>query len=182
MVKKLGAKSKTEWSSITKNTDFPIELPKSPSTYYKNRGWNGWGDWLGTNTIAPQNKKFMTFNNARIFIRSLNLKNIQEFKDFCLPNNIPNAPGVVYKDKGWLGWIDFLGNETRINPSRKDFYSFKTAKNKVCRMKIGSVNEWKKYCLNKTKDPMLPSHPERIYKDEWKGWADFLGKSQNNSK
>jgi hypothetical protein len=27
----------------------------------------------------------------------------------------------------------------------------------------------------KINDPRLPSHPERVYKNNWRGWGDFLG-------
>jgi hypothetical protein len=82
---------------------------------YKNEGWIGWGDWLGTGHIAAQNKKFRKFNQSRDFIRRLNLNKIEEWKAYCKsgkkPDDIPNAPQNVYKDKGWKGWADFLGKE-----------------------------------------------------------------------
>ena len=38
-----------------------------------------------------------------------------------------------------------------------------------------TTNDWKKYSKNKR--PLnIPSNPDKKYKGEWKGWADFLGK------
>jgi len=32
---------------------------------------------------------------------------------------------------------------------------------------------------SKTKRPLnIPGHPDNIYKKEWKGWDDFLGKKK----
>jgi len=45
----------------------------------------------------------------------LNLKNWSEWSEYCKsgkkPINIPNAPKIIYKNKGWKGISDFLGKE-----------------------------------------------------------------------
>ena len=38
---------------------------------YKNKGWIGMGDWLGTGTIANQQKEYRSFEDAREFVHSL---------------------------------------------------------------------------------------------------------------
>jgi hypothetical protein len=40
---------------------------------------------------------------------------------------------------------------------------------------ITSCDEWNNF-RRKNKKIIIPSHPERVYEDQWKGWADFLGK------
>ena len=70
------------------------------------------GDWLGTGTIAPQAKKFLSFDEAREYVRKLGIKNSTHWRKYKdRPENIPSKPNVKYKIKGWKGWKDFLGNE-----------------------------------------------------------------------
>ena len=69
--------------------------------------------WLGTGTIAPRLRKYRTFNEARKFVRSLKLKNGEEWKAYKrsgkLPIDIPAAPQHAYLKKGWQGMRDWLG-------------------------------------------------------------------------
>ena len=39
----------------------PADIPANPNRTYKNNGWNGFGDWFGTGTIAPRLKRIPTF-------------------------------------------------------------------------------------------------------------------------
>jgi hypothetical protein len=78
-----------------------------------------WIDWLGTNRIADQNRKFCPFNEAREFARSLNLSSESEwriyYKSGKKPNDIPIKPDKSYQDKGWISWGDWLGTGTLAN-------------------------------------------------------------------
>ena len=60
----------------------PSDIPASPDNVYKDKGWISWGDWLGTGTIAPNQRKFRKFREARIFVRELNLKTLAEWRAF----------------------------------------------------------------------------------------------------
>ena len=122
----LGLKSQKEWflyakGILRKNEVKPDNIPACPERTYKNKGWKGWGDWLGTGTIANYNKIYKPFKEARKFAKSLNLKTSSEWNQYIKreikgkpkkPNHIPNGPGGVYKDKGWKGWGDWLGTGT----------------------------------------------------------------------
>jgi hypothetical protein len=72
------------------------------------------GDWLGTGTVAPQNKQFLSFQDAREFARSRNLTSLKEWQKFCIsaekPENIHSHPDQRYKDE-WIGWGDWLGTD-----------------------------------------------------------------------
>ena len=37
-------------------------IPSAPDRKYKNEGWKGWGDFLGTNRVANKNKKLLNSN------------------------------------------------------------------------------------------------------------------------
>ena len=96
----------------------PLDIPANPREIYKNSGWMGFGDWLGTETIAPRSRKFLIFNKAREFARSLSLRSQREWYQFCkgeipgkgtLPLDIPTTPSRTYKSKGWINFGDWLG-------------------------------------------------------------------------
>ena len=78
-------------------------MPSLPHKIYKNEGWISVGDWLGTNSVASFNRKYRPFKKSREFIRSLKLKNSEEWDVYCKsgkkPEDIPATPWNVYK--GW---------------------------------------------------------------------------------
>jgi hypothetical protein len=78
-VRSLGLKSVKEWDESCKSGRIPESIPRNPSSHYKDKGWNSWGDFLGTGTIAPFNKVFRPFVEAREFVRSLGLKTKNEY-------------------------------------------------------------------------------------------------------
>lgn len=53
------------------------------------------GDWLGTGNIAPKNRYFRPFEEAREFVHSFKLKDYNEWKEYCKtdkPDNTPSNP------------------------------------------------------------------------------------------
>src|SRR5215211_8547646 len=128
-------------------------------------------DWLGTNTMAPQRKNYLSFNEVREFARSLKLQGKEEWykyvKEKGLPDGIPRRPDVMYRKQGWNGWRDFIGT---------DFLPFHEAKKYAISLGLKYIREWFKHARGKGLPEGIPIHPEKVYKDEgWKGWDDFLG-------
>ena len=68
--------------------------------------------------IGKTRKNWRPFEEARVFARSLQLKGwverYQYRKSGERPNDIPANPEKIYKNDGWKGMIDWLGNEGRI--------------------------------------------------------------------
>ena len=58
---------------IRKNGEVGVEIPAGHARVYQNKGWKGYGDWLGTEGVANQNLDFFTFSEARKFVHSLEL-------------------------------------------------------------------------------------------------------------
>ena len=48
--------SKKYWKEYYKSGKKPIDIPAAPDRIYKNKGWKGMGDWLGTGSIGGQEK------------------------------------------------------------------------------------------------------------------------------
>lgn len=192
-VRGLGLKSGTEWTKYCKGELLnkpkkPADIPSGPVNIYKNTGWINWGDWLGTEYIADQFKKYRPFKKARTFVRKLNLKNNIEWREYCLnkmpekgkkPEDIPAAPTRTYSSD-WINWGDWLGTNFVAQYLRK-YRSFKKARIFVRKLNLTSQTEWRKYCRGELKAKGLkpkdiPSEPIKVYKDiGWNGFGDWLG-------
>ena len=112
----LGLKNRDEWSQLYRSSQLPDDIPAAPNQTYKDQGWVGYGDWLGTGTVAPRYRKYRPFKEARKFARNLGLKNTDEWREFCrsgqLPVDIPTGPDQAYKNHGWTGMRDWLGKDS----------------------------------------------------------------------
>jgi predicted helicase len=109
----LKLKNESEWREFTKSEKLPSDIPADPGGVYKYEGWAGFGDWLGTGTVAPRLRTYRTFKEARKFARSLGLNRRAQWSEFCksgkLPSDIPAAPNRTYRNKGWVSMGDWLG-------------------------------------------------------------------------
>jgi len=171
--------SRNAWRAYHRSGNKPDDIPASPETYYKNKGWNGIGDWLGTGTIAPQNKEYREFKEARRFVRRLKLKNNMEWRSYSKssdkPHDIPATPERIYLNKGWEGYGNWLG--TGAVASQKYVYKqFAEAREFVQKLNLKGQKEWLEYCKSGNKPANIPTKPERVYFiNGWKGIGDWLG-------
>ena len=74
---------------------------------------------MGTGRVADHLKTYRVFIHARAFARRLGLRSVSEWRAFVtgrlpdkgnLPTDIPSNPDNTYRDKGWRGYSDWLGN------------------------------------------------------------------------
>lgn len=162
-----------EWRKYCASGDKPHNIPALPNRVYKNKGWAGYGNWLGTNNTPTRNRNYWSFKKARSYIISLKLTNIYEWdfyrKSGKMPDEIPINPQCVYENTGWKGIPDWIGNG-----NTKDFISFEKAKQFIHSLHLKSHLDWVSW--SKTKRPHhIPSSPNVIYKTQWKNWGDWLG-------
>ncbi len=174
----LNLKSSTQWRAHTKTKGFPKDIPANPDRKYKGKGWVSMGDWLGTGAVATHLREYCSFEEARKYARSLNLKNVNQWvahtktKDFPR-DDIPVLPYKTYKGKGWISWGDWLGTE---NVHKKEVRSFEKAREYARSLNLKSQNQW--FAHTKTKDfpKDIPVVPSQKYKDKgWISWGDWLG-------
>ena len=121
----LGLTGRKKWLIWAKTVEKPEDIPASPPSVYKDKGWIDWGDWLGTGNTSPVNisnwaervgfiglESYLPFEEARAFVRKLGLKNSTEWTAWAKtsekPDSIPADPVRVYKDN-WLGIGDWIG-------------------------------------------------------------------------
>ena len=70
----LKLKNVSDWYKLSKKRILSKDIPLNAERVYKNKGWKGWGDFLGTGTIATKFRNFLPFKKARTYVRSLKLK------------------------------------------------------------------------------------------------------------
>jgi hypothetical protein len=176
LVHTFNLKSKSEWSKFCLSDKKPFSIPSSPQIVYRNK-WAGWGDFLGTFVVAPQNQIFVKYDEASKIVTKLGIKThgqwtkFKKSKDFH-KYNLPKAPEIVYDKKGWSGYPIFFGKEIIKK------LSFKKSKEFVLKLNIKNLVEWQVYSKNERPN-FIPSNPQNYYKDKWKSWKDFLGTSKD---
>ncbi len=155
------------WYDIISNGGLPADIPRAPFSVYKEKGWINWRDWTGRNKLS--------YDDAREFSRSLNLKTSIDWREYCkankLPPGMPSRPDRLYKDNGWNGWTDWLAYE-----KQERWRPFEEARDFARSLGFMKESEWKSYCFSGKRPPDIPAHPWRAYKD--KGWIsipDWLG-------
>ena len=171
IVKKFNFKNTADYLNFTKSKNFDMyryKLSARPSQYYKDE-WLGFLDYIGIDLIS--------FEEARKFARSLNLKTLVEWSKYTrrsdFPNNIPKTPNWHYRDSGWKTVMDFLGTE-------KKYCSYGEAKKFAQKLKMRTSYEWTNTVKNMKNFPEnMSKWPKTFFekKKEWLGWKDFLGDS-----
>jgi superfamily II DNA or RNA helicase len=190
-VMKLGLKSQKEWILYIqgKRPDLPAkpeELPGSPDKTYKGKGWSGVGHWLGTGAVADHLREYRSFDDALLFVRSLNLKSGRDWRRFCVtekPTDIPAKPNVTYLGKGWVSMGHWLGTGTVAPRLRKHtlYPSFSEAREYARKLGLKTQKEWEAFCLGEISG--LPPFPKNMSKSPretymgrgWKNMSDWLG-------
>ncbi len=193
-VRGLDLKSNSEWRKFCKGDlnakgTLPPDIPSNPNNTYVDKGWMGWGDWLGNGNVASQSLTYFPFRKARAFARSLDLKGQDEWRRFCkglilekgvLPQEIPSKPDRTYVSKGWMGYGDWLGTGN-ISNRLKQYRRFDDARAFVRNLTLKKRDEWVDYCKGKlsqrSKLPSdIPTQPGQVYANKgWSGWGDWLG-------
>jgi hypothetical protein len=123
----------------------PPEIPASPHIYYKDTGWNGYNDWLGTEN-KNLNREYRSFDSARKFARNLGLTSSENWLKYCKgdfnhlptkPEDIPTNVSRKYRDIGWNGMNDFLdAKEHRRIRRLTNAREFEEAREFVQKLKI----------------------------------------------
>ena len=54
-VRSLGLGSAAGWLALCKSGALPADIPSNPNKKYADEGWQGYGDWLGTEELATLN-------------------------------------------------------------------------------------------------------------------------------
>jgi len=183
-VHSLKLKSKQAWEKYCESGEKPNDIPVKPSDTYKNKGWKGWPDWLGTKRLSTKNIR--PFVQARKFARSLELNSEAEWKKYCesgeKPNDIPVKPSDTYKNKGWKSMPDWLGNDNVATQQQSQNYlTGKEAKilgRKVKKEIFGDKKITTKDWEDAHKAGKIPKELPRYFHNTWK--IKNMGKNEKS--
>ncbi len=178
-IQSLQLSSASEFREYCFSGNKPYDIPSNPHCVYIAKGWENWGDFLGTYYIADIFKEYLPFEDARTFVRKLRLRNDHDWREYCKsgkkPENIPSNPDNTYFEKGWLGIGDWLGTN-KIANAKKKFLSFNEARAFCWNLNLRNYVEWCNYRKLGDKPNKIPSNPDIVYKRKgWVGWGDWLG-------
>ena len=180
-----GIKSRQEWFEAGKSGKIPDNIPVDAQTHYKDNGWVSWGDFLGTGTVAPKDRDYLSYPEASAYAKTSGATSREQWKklgrDKKLPSNIPARPDVVYENNGWVSWDDFLGTG-RIVVDKISFEEGRGwARSDECKFK--TVAAWKKAASERKLPPGLPANPAVTYANKgWTSYGDWFGTGRIRSK
>jgi hypothetical protein len=155
----------------------PKNIPLKPYDVYKDK-WQGWGHFLGTNTVATYNIVWRNLEDALKFVHNLKLKNRKEWEDYCKsgkkPDDIPTGYSIVYGTQVTTGiWL----GTNRIKTNDRDYLEYDEAQKIVSVMGFKNNKEYRKAHKEGKIPSNIPSAADTSYKKRgtWKGWSHFLG-------
>lgn len=122
----------------------------------------------------------ISYNECKEIIKKYNIKSSSKWRNFTknksFPNNIPKNPRVVYLNRGWVSWGDFLGTGRIQDNMLVDYISYGEAKNIISKMGYNNLEEYKSDAKLGKIPNNIPNRPNRYYKNRgWVSWGDFLG-------
>lgn len=178
-IHKLKLNNQKEWQKYVKTKDRPHDIPVDPKRTYKGIGWKGYGDWLGTGTIANRDKEFLSYESAHAIVSIMGITSVKEWRKLyrlgVIPKDIPANPDTVYAISGWIGYGNWFGTGV-IASQKRIIFPFDKARPFVHKLKFRKLNEWREYCKSGNKPDNIPANPDHTYKGKgWKGFGDWLG-------
>ncbi len=166
--------SQKEWNDFAKTKKKPIDIPYSVATYYSNKGWNGWGKFLGTGRIASIDLEFVDYKTAQEYAEKNKIKTAHQWFNHIKtkkPEGIPANPQVVYEKKGFVGWIEFF--KKGVSTKNIKYYSYEKTKKTLKKLKIFSVTDFRNA---RKKGNLLPKEiPSKldVYYKKTGDWVSF---------
>ena len=168
--------SESEWRVWKKDNKLPNDIPATPERVYS-KEWQGWGNFLGTNRIANQDRRFKTFKETKTYAKNLGFKRKEDWISWAKSNerpyDTPADPVNVYSAE-WQGWGDFLGTNRIANEDRR-FKTFEDARAYAKDLGFERKKDWEKWAKSSERPIDIPAAPSLKYKNKgWISWHDWL--------
>jgi len=181
-IQKLNFTNRKSWKTYCSSGQKPPNIPSHPQVIYKDNGWLGMGDFLGTGNKTTTERKYRSFEEARAFVHTLGIKTYPEWRIFAktkeMPKDIPNSPLHVYKNTGWKGCGDWLGTGSVYMGTKgnRKYLPFEEARTFVHTLNLQNREDWWNYCQLGKRPKNIPPKPEPYYRGRgWSNWEDWLG-------
>ncbi|MBT7232241.1 MAG: hypothetical protein HN861_04330, partial [Rhodospirillaceae bacterium] len=168
----LGFRYEKEWRAFCETDQRPVDIPLQPRRTYRDKGWISIADWLGSDQLPTREELCRPYEEAKDYVRSLNLSDKSEWAEFVrsgsLPDDIPKNPKSMYADK-FEGFKVWLGTD-------KPFLPFHSARSFSRSLGLSNVDDWYEYKKSGKKPHNIPGKPNHVYRSEgWNGMKDWLG-------
>lgn len=119
--------------------------------------------------------KYQTYVEAKAAVANLKCSSREVYwKIYTIDLRLPRNPNERYAEKGWKGWLEFLGKDLPIH-----HYAYQEAQSVVQKRGWATKDQ---YLLKRAVDPRLPANPSRTYSANWENWAEFLGTDPRGKK
>jgi hypothetical protein len=148
-------------------------LPQDPYKYYKNSGWVSWRDFLSINSNFP------SYEEAKAIAINLGIKSSVEWyknrDQIYKETGLPPRVDFIYRDNGWMGWGDFLGQGKDKPRPRAFTISYSEAKAVLAPLRLKNRSEYEMLKRSFLTEFRLPVYPSQTYRNsDWVSWDDFL--------
>ncbi|WP_367987796.1 VPA1269 family protein [Vibrio sp. NTOU-M3] len=159
---RLGIKSQSEYRQCYKEDK---RLPSHPDRVYTD-DWVDWFSFLG----KEKRPWYLTYAEASEAAIGLGIQSQPEYKQrYKEDERLPSSPNRFYADD-WVDWFSFLDKE-----KRSLYSTYAEASEAAIGLGIQSQPEYRQ---RYKEDERLPSHPDRVYTDDWFDWFSFLDKEK----
>ena len=120
---------------------------------------------------SSQLRALYSFTDARRIARNYQFDSKDEFIEYSCPGayQLPKNPEEVWAAE-WKGWDDFLGVRLDFEMGRKTARALKMNSKEDYMQLIAS-----KLIEDNEDASRLSYQPDKIYKNEWTSWDDWLG-------
>lgn len=195
-VRTLKLRTRDDWRKRLRDTAFRQDLanrgiPSRPDRLYRETGWTGWNDWLGSNRFMG--KPFMPYERWLAWVRDQGFSKKQDYGDWCERNSrkgdqdtcererlgVPSSPASVYAT--FPGWRSVLGQSdaTRGGQPARTYAPFRVARAFARSLKLNTAVEWRRWAREHASllaEHGCPATPDRVaeYRADFRGWDDFL--------
>ena len=114
-IKAVGIKTQKDFFQWRKTKERPNTFPPDPVKTYVHE-FEGWGKFLGTDRIANQYKEYWDYQQAKAFLKVLNIRSVSHYRKLyessLIPKEIPKNPWAYYKKKNtWVSFPDFWSKQ-----------------------------------------------------------------------
>jgi hypothetical protein len=116
-------------------------------------------------------KAMYSFADARRIARNYQFTTKEEFLEYSCPGayQLPKNPDQVWADE-WKGWDDWLGVTLDFEHGRQ------VARSLGLKSKEEYAELFQSKRIHDSEEASrLPFLPDKVYKDQWQSWDDFLG-------
>ena len=133
--------------------------------------------------LIEDTSTYLLFEEAKEYVRNQGIRSARKWHFYKKnkPKFIPDSPNIIYKNKGWINWKDWLGIDSKYD---QNYLSFEEAKNIVNTLNLTNEKDWSEFTKkDSTYKNQIPIFPNQYYKHKgWIDWNDWLGINKDDEK